>query len=86
MKAEKEKGITKKEIRSKIQDSLNQAIIQFEKEGPSKKTSKVVKRASKKIANKVKRDLKDVKPKKSKGKAKGKKKLISDKVKAEVVA
>ena len=86
MKAEKEKGITKKEIRSKIQDSLNQAIVQFEKEGPSKKTSKVVKKASKKIASKVKRDLKDVKPRKSKDKAMGKKKLNNEKVKAEVLA
>ena len=82
MKAQKEKGITKKEIRSKIQDSLNLAIGQIEKEGPSKKTSKVVKKASKKIANKVKRDLKNVKPKSSKGK----KKLNGEKVKAEALA
>lgn len=86
MKAEKERGITKKEIRSKIQDSLNQAIVQLEKESPSKKTTKVVKKASKKIANKVKRDLKNSKPKKTKDKAKGKKKMFSDKVKVEIVA
>ena len=86
MKAEKERGITKKEIRSKIQDSLNQAIVQLEKESPSKKTTKVVKKASKKIANKVKRDLKNSKPKKTKDNAKGKKKMFSDKVKVEIVA
>lgn len=82
MKAQKEKGISKKEIRSKIQDSVNQAIVQIEKEGPSKRTKKVVRKASKKIASKIKRDLKAVKSKKSKSK----KKLDGEKVKAEVLA
>ncbi len=72
-----EKGITKKEIRSKIQDSLNHAIVEFEKEGPSKKVKKVVQKASKRIASKIKRDLKKAKPKK----AQAGKKAKADKVK-----
>jgi hypothetical protein len=72
-KAAEKKGVTKKEIRSKIQDSLNHAIVEFEKEGPSKRVKKVVQKASKRIASKIKRDLKKAKPKKTKAakKAKG---------------
>jgi hypothetical protein len=60
MKEHKSNGnaISKKEIRAKIQDSVNKAIVEFEGEGPSKRVKKVVKKASKKIASKIKRDLK----------------------------
>ena len=60
------KSITKKEISAKIQTSLNDVIVQFEKDGASKKTNKVVKKASKKIASKIKKDLKKIKSKKVK--------------------
>ena len=60
------KGVSKKEISAKIQNSLNEVIVQFEKDGASKKTNKVVKKASQKIAGKIKRDLKKIKSKKAK--------------------
>lgn len=62
--------ISKKEIRTKISNSLSQTITELEGSDPSKKIKKTVKRASKKIANKVSRELKDLaKGKKSKEKA-----------------
>jgi hypothetical protein len=73
-----EKGITKKEIRSKIEDSVNSAVVQYEKEGPSKRVKKAVEKASKKIATKIKRDLKKTKARK----AKGSKKINGEKVKS----
>jgi hypothetical protein len=81
-KKSSEKGISKKEIRSKIQDSVNSAVVQYEKEGPSKRVKKAVEKASKKIAGKIKRDLKKVKSKK----AKVSKKVNGEKVKAQAVA
>ena len=77
-----QKAITKKEIRSKIQDSMNQVIGHFEKEGPSKRVKKVVRKASKKIASNIKRDLNKVKAKKSKGN----KKLNGEKIQATAIA
>jgi DNA-binding protein Fis len=55
--------ISKKEIRGKISDSVNQAISQLEGKDPSKKVKKIIKRASRKIANKVSRQLRDAAPK-----------------------
>lgn len=57
-KHKQESGISKKEIRSKIQDSVNQTIIGFHIESPSKKTKRAVKKVSVKIAATIKRDLK----------------------------
>ena len=84
MKEEKstKKRVTKKEIRSKIQDSMNLAIVQFEKEGPSRRVKKVVQKASKKIAGKIKRDLMKVESKKRKVS----KKLNGQKVQSPTVA
>lgn len=73
-----EKGITRKEIRSKIQDSVTTAVVHYEKEGPSKRVRKAVEKASKKIADKIKRDLKKSKSKK----AKSPKKINGEKVKS----
>jgi len=81
----KNKGVSRKEIRSTIKDSLNAAIVQFEKEGTSKKVTKVVDKASKKIAGKIKKDLKkDLKKIKAK-KIKPSKKMNGE-VKGSVVA
>ena len=71
------KSVSKKEISAKIQNSLNEVITQFEKDGASKKTNKTIKKASRKIAGKIKKDLKKIKSKKVKssrkvnGEAKG---------------
>ncbi|CAN5244369.1 hypothetical protein BH09BAC3_BH09BAC3_24580 [soil metagenome] len=66
------KGASKKEISTKIQNSLNEVIVQFEKDGASKKTNKIVKKASRKIAGKIKKDLKKIKSKKAKSSTKPK--------------
>lgn len=69
MKVKKEKkektktksGTSKKEIRSKIQESVNKAITGFHIDSPSKRTRKTVKKVSNKIAGTIKRDLKRLK-------------------------
>jgi len=66
------KGPTKKEIRSKIQESVNNAIGKLHVGKPSRKLEKVVKKTSKLVAREVKQDLKSSKSKA--GKASGKKK------------
>ena len=71
MKAKKEKtrtksGISKKEIRSKIQESVNKAITDFNIKTPSKKTKKTVRKVSNKIASTIKKDLKKLKSQKKK--------------------
>ncbi len=57
---------TKKEIRSKIKDSINAAIGQFEKGATSKKIKKVVQKTAKKLSVKIKKDLKKIKAKTAK--------------------
>lgn len=65
-KASKAKiGITKKEIRNKIQDSVNQAIEDLQIGSPSKKTKKAVKKTSGKLAGKIRKELKKKKPAKN---------------------
>jgi hypothetical protein len=58
-------GITKKEIRNKIQDSVNQAIADLHIGSPSKKTKKAVKKTSGKLAGKIRKELKNKKPAKN---------------------
>jgi len=72
--------ISKKEIQVKISDSLTHTIHQMEALDTSKKVRKIIKRASKKIASTISRQMKHtaVKPKKTvvkavNGKAKKKK-------------
>lgn len=65
-KASKAKiGITKKEIRNKIQDSVNQAIVDLHIGSPSKRTQKDVKKTSGKLAGKIQKELKKKKPAKN---------------------
>jgi len=49
--------ISKKEIRGKISDSVSQAISELEVKDPSKKVKRIIERASRKIANRVSRQL-----------------------------
>ncbi len=58
-------GITKKEIRNKIQDSVNQAIADLHIGSPTKKTKKAVKKTSGKLAGKIRKELKKKKPAKN---------------------
>lgn len=78
--------ISKKEIRGKISDSVSLAISQLEVKDPSKKVKKIIKRASRKIANKVSRQLKDLAPKAKKVKVAKPLKVNGKKKKLEVVA
>ncbi len=69
MKAKKQKtasaaGISKKEIRGKIEKSVNKAITDLHILSPSKKTKKSVKKASNKLAGTIKKDLKKIQGKK----------------------
>ncbi len=59
-------GPSKKEIRTKIQASVNQAIGEFHVDHPSKKVKKVVRKASKKLAKEVKQDIKSLSTKANK--------------------
>ncbi len=82
MKAKEQKmtgeEISKKEIRSKIEKSLNKAITELHITSPSKKTKKSVKKASSKIAGTIKKDLKKLRSKKKpvSNVIKGKKKTV----------
>ena len=78
--------ISKKEIRGKISDSVSLAISQLEVKDPSKQVKKIIKRASRKIANKVSRQLKDLAPKAKKVKVAKPLKVNGKKKKLEVVA
>ena len=78
--------ISKKEIRGKISDSVSQAISQLEVKGPSKKVKKIIERASRKIANKVSRQLREAAPKGKKVKEAKTPRLNGKKRKLEVVA
>ncbi len=60
-KVKAKSGTSKKEIRSKIQESVNKTITSFHIESPSKKTKRAVKKVSYKIAGTIKRDLKRLK-------------------------
>jgi len=51
-------GITRKEIRNMIQDTVNKAIANLHVGAPSKKTKKVVKKTSVKLAGRIRKDLK----------------------------
>ena len=58
-KKPKEKvGISKKEIKAKIQEKVNLALTEFHVDSPSRKTRKTVKKLSGKVAGKIKTDLK----------------------------
>lgn len=52
------KKISKKEIRHKVEDAMNQALHQIEASPASKKTKRLVEKASKKISSQLKQDLK----------------------------
>ncbi|HEX5171963.1 MAG TPA: hypothetical protein VFW11_22445 [Cyclobacteriaceae bacterium] len=52
------KKISKKEIRHKVEDAMNLALQQLEASPTSKKTKKLVEKASKKISSQLKQDLK----------------------------
>jgi hypothetical protein len=57
-KQPKIKGPSRKEIQSKIQESVNKTMGDLHLEQPSKKVKKVVRKTSKLLARKIKRDLK----------------------------
>lgn len=65
-KQAKKSGPSKKEIRTKIQESVNKAIGELHVEHPSKKVRRVVRKTSKAVAKTVKKELKVSKPKKTK--------------------
>lgn len=59
-------GISKKEIRSKIRQSVASVLTDLHIQSPSKKTRKAVKKVSGQIAGKIKRDLKRLRHQKKK--------------------
>ncbi|MEQ8424577.1 MAG: hypothetical protein RIA63_07690 [Cyclobacteriaceae bacterium] len=82
--------LSKKEIRTKVEESVSQALEKLEITNASKKTKKVVKATSRKLTGALKKELKklykknkkaetikDVKPKKA-VKAKGAKKVAAE--------
>jgi len=52
------KKISKKEIRNKVEDAVNLAFQQMDVPSASKKTKKLVEKASKKISSRLKVDIK----------------------------
>ena len=52
------KKISRKEIRHKVADAMNVAIQQLDVSDTSKKTKKLLEKASKKISGQLKQDLK----------------------------
>jgi hypothetical protein len=52
------KKISRKEIRHKVEDAMNVAIQQLDVSDTSKKTKKLLEKASKKISGQLKQDLK----------------------------
>ena len=65
-KQARKNGPSKKEIQSKIQESVNKAIGELQVASPSKKVRRVVKKTSRMVAKKVRKELKVSKPKKTK--------------------
>ena len=52
------KTLNKKEIRLSVQEALTQVVGNFQIEKPSKKTTKLIERASKKLSKELKDELK----------------------------
>jgi len=77
--------ISKKEIQSKVEESVALTVSKLEGNNPSKKTQKVIKKSSKKLASLINKDLKKIAKKTEKSTKKGKKKENSKK-KIELVA
>jgi hypothetical protein len=82
----KEKIVSKKEIRTKIQNSVNLIVGELKIAAPSRKVKKEIQRASKKIANEINVDLKKVAKKTSKAKIKPSKGLNGKKIVAAATA
>jgi|GEM_PF-6597543 len=82
----KEKIASKKEIRTKIQDSMNLIVGELKIESPSRKVKKEIQRASKKMASKINVALKKVIKKMNKAKTKSSKGLNGQKVAAVAAA
>lgn len=77
------KKISKKEIQDKVEDAVNVALQQFDAPIASKKTKRLVEKASKKISSQLKHDLKKL-SKKAEKMAKASDKKVKSKKKVEV--
>lgn len=52
------KNISKKDIRAKVEKSLNDTLSQFDITKPTKKTEKFIKKTTKKLSGKIKSEVK----------------------------
>ena len=73
------KGISKKDIRAKVEKSLNDTLSQFDISKPTKKTEKFIKKTTKKLSGKIKSEVKKQVAQAEKAHAKVKKHGVSKK-------
>ena len=52
------KTISKKDIRTKVAEAMNETLTQFDISKPTKKTEKFIKKTSKKLSGKIKSEVK----------------------------
>ena len=73
------KAISKKDIRAKVEKSMNDTLGQFHIDKPTKNTEKFIRKTTKKLSGKIKKEVKKLVAREEKQHAKVKKNGVSKK-------